>query len=269
MRCHWGASRPEGALLLKRSLRLAAVATIATVLLVPAVAIGSHDFVDVPDDHIFHSAISWMADNEVTKGCNPPTNDQYCPGDNVTRGQMAAFMQRLSNAKVVDAATAVAADDSALLEGSSVDDLKVLTFADMEVGLGTVGLVAPSAAVMSLDIEVPVDGSIVITHSTSFELWMDPTAIAVGPALDGCDTIPFQFLSFAEVGAGDEYDSAAGVVAYNVEAGAHTISYCATAEAADVVLINNQLGVVYEPGGVVPVIEPPPILMSSAEVWGN
>lgn len=30
----------------------------------------------------------------VTRGCNPPTNDQFCPDDSVTRGEMAAFIVR-------------------------------------------------------------------------------------------------------------------------------------------------------------------------------
>jgi len=30
----------------------------------------------------------------ITKGCNPPVNDRFCPDDNVTRGQMAAFLVR-------------------------------------------------------------------------------------------------------------------------------------------------------------------------------
>ena len=30
----------------------------------------------------------------ITKGCNPPSNDLYCPGAGVTRGQMAAFLNR-------------------------------------------------------------------------------------------------------------------------------------------------------------------------------
>lgn len=31
---------------------------------------------------------------EITRGCNPPLNDLYCPDDSVTRGQMAAFLDR-------------------------------------------------------------------------------------------------------------------------------------------------------------------------------
>jgi hypothetical protein len=27
-------------------------------------------------------------------GCNPPVNDRFCPAQSVTRGQMAAFLNR-------------------------------------------------------------------------------------------------------------------------------------------------------------------------------
>ncbi|MDH4307732.1 MAG: S-layer homology domain-containing protein [Acidimicrobiia bacterium] len=30
----------------------------------------------------------------VTRGCNPPVNDRFCPAEPVTRGQMAAFLHR-------------------------------------------------------------------------------------------------------------------------------------------------------------------------------
>ena len=38
--------------------------------------------------------IEWLAAEGVTKGCNPPANDLFCPDANVTRGQMAAFLHR-------------------------------------------------------------------------------------------------------------------------------------------------------------------------------
>jgi hypothetical protein len=50
-------------------------------------------FVD-DDLSIFEGDIDRMATAGVTKGCNPPTNDRYCPSGNVTRGQMAAFLHR-------------------------------------------------------------------------------------------------------------------------------------------------------------------------------
>lgn len=43
---------------------------------------------------VFHDDIAWLSANEITKGCNPPANTQFCPDDPVTRGQMAAFLVR-------------------------------------------------------------------------------------------------------------------------------------------------------------------------------
>ncbi len=79
-------------------------------LLVPVVAFAAGGFTDVDDDSVFKTDIQWLADAGVTKGCNPPTNDRFCPGSNVTREQMSAFMHRLAVNKVVDAKTAVDAD---------------------------------------------------------------------------------------------------------------------------------------------------------------
>jgi hypothetical protein len=54
-------------------------------------------FVDVPKGTLFFTEIEWLAGVGITKGCNPPANDRYCPNDNVTRGQMAAFLTRALN----------------------------------------------------------------------------------------------------------------------------------------------------------------------------
>jgi hypothetical protein len=42
----------------------------------------------------FVTDIEWLADTGITRGCNPPTNDRFCPEAPVTRGQMAAFLSR-------------------------------------------------------------------------------------------------------------------------------------------------------------------------------
>lgn len=51
-------------------------------------------FSDVPADHLFNREIVWLSVQDITRGCNPPTNNLFCPGDDVTRGQMAAFLNR-------------------------------------------------------------------------------------------------------------------------------------------------------------------------------
>jgi hypothetical protein len=50
-------------------------------------------FID-DDGHIFENAIEWLAGKGITEGCNPPTNNRFCPNDPVTRGEMAVFLVR-------------------------------------------------------------------------------------------------------------------------------------------------------------------------------
>lgn len=49
----------------------------------------------VDDDSSVHEGyIEAISAQGITRGCNPPDNDRYCPEDPVTRGQMAAFLSR-------------------------------------------------------------------------------------------------------------------------------------------------------------------------------
>jgi hypothetical protein len=50
-------------------------------------------FVD-DEDSVFEDDINALAAAGITRGCNPPDNDRFCPDGNVTRGQMAAFLVR-------------------------------------------------------------------------------------------------------------------------------------------------------------------------------
>jgi hypothetical protein len=50
-------------------------------------------FVD-DDTSVHETDIERFAELGITLGCNPPVNDRYCPNDTVTRGQMAAFLNR-------------------------------------------------------------------------------------------------------------------------------------------------------------------------------
>lgn len=54
---------------------------------------GSDSFVD-DDGSLFEAQIEALAAAGVTRGCNPPDNDRYCPGEPVTRSQMASFLAR-------------------------------------------------------------------------------------------------------------------------------------------------------------------------------
>ncbi|MCP3996000.1 MAG: hypothetical protein GY722_13200, partial [bacterium] len=52
------------------------------------------DWFDDDDASIFEGAIDRLAASGITSGCNPPTNSNFCPHNNVTRGQMASFLSR-------------------------------------------------------------------------------------------------------------------------------------------------------------------------------
>ncbi len=48
------------------------------------------------DDLSVHAAnIDLIADLGITRGCNPPANDKYCPTRSLTRGELTAFLRRL------------------------------------------------------------------------------------------------------------------------------------------------------------------------------
>jgi hypothetical protein len=61
-------------------------------------ALGLTERLDNPfidDDHsIFESDIEKLAKAGITKGCNPPDNDRFCPDSKITREQMAALLVR-------------------------------------------------------------------------------------------------------------------------------------------------------------------------------
>lgn len=79
----------------RKKIGLAVLVTLA--LAISGVAVAAHEFNDVPDSHTFHDDIRWLEDNDITRGCNPPANDLFCPEDSVTRGQMAAFLHRFAD----------------------------------------------------------------------------------------------------------------------------------------------------------------------------
>jgi len=56
--------------------------------------IPTDDFFTDDNGSIFEDSINAIAAVGITKGCNPPANDEFCPEDPVTREQMASFLVR-------------------------------------------------------------------------------------------------------------------------------------------------------------------------------
>jgi hypothetical protein len=171
-------------------------------LLVPAAAVAAGGaFVD-DDTSVFEADIEWLADAGVTKGCNPPTNDRFCPNENVTRGQMAAFMRRF--AQFLGAEDGVVDDaDSAAIAGYAygADEANHaftsgLAFdAELLDGLDSSGLVqayglkesqtlaleaGASVDIMELGIDPPGDGLLYVTASITYYPGDFPNETVVG-----------------------------------------------------------------------------------------
>ncbi len=71
--------------------RLSAIALGLLLIALPVAVSASHQFTDVPNSNSFHGAIGNLYGARLTTGCSPT---RFCPSANVTRGQMAAFLNR-------------------------------------------------------------------------------------------------------------------------------------------------------------------------------
>ncbi len=214
-------------------------------LLLPTAVIASHQFNDVPDSHLFHTGISWMKDNNITVGCNPPANTNYCPDDNVTRGQMATFMKRLAENNVVDAAT---------LDGLDSTEISSLVSASTDAGTdGTTVNAGPAAEINSVDINVPVDGVLVIS-GTTFLNNLGPAAIyRLRPFVDGSTVESHQAATEVQATTtpGDQV-SLSYTVTVPITAGEHTVSQTVGQDGNATFFFNrNHLTVTFVAGGSV------------------
>lgn len=244
-----------------RKIALLAV-VVAAAMAIPLGVYASHQFTDVPDSNVFHNAIDWMKDNAITVGCNPPVNDQYCPGDSVTRGQMAAFMKRLSEKEVVNAATAVNAtnatnaDDADLLDGlDSTELIPILAAQANQTGnLSSAARVETN----SVTIDAPVDGVLMISGSVfvnhggvALSMGLFPKVdgtLFLGNAASGWSALKWAAANGAEVG---ELFTLSYSVSTAVSAGVHTVSQEVGPTLGTSSLFFNKahLNVVFVPGG--------------------
>ena len=159
-----------------RTLLLLAVGALA---LVPATAAAVHQFSDVADSNVHAPAIDWLADAAVTTGCGDGST--FCPDDPVTRAQMASFMHRLSGNAGTDpsvvaasAGTADFATDAGTVGGIDPAELALVTDVVLPVSAavsdpGQTAVDATGEAVLTLEIDVPAPGSVLVHSSTTVE----------------------------------------------------------------------------------------------------
>jgi hypothetical protein len=114
-------------------------ATLALALGVPlGVTLASHQFSDVPTSNPFHGDVSALAASGVTAGCG---SGKFCPKANVTREQMAAFMNRLG---------ALSPGKKPVVNAATVGGASILSAVVRENGTLVSGVSAVSATRLSL-----------------------------------------------------------------------------------------------------------------------
>jgi hypothetical protein len=169
---------------LRRPARRSIVLILATVLLlVPGIALANHQFGDVPQNNLFHDAISNVAGAGITAGFG---DGGFHPADPVTRQAMAAFLDRgLGHAGVT----------------TTVDPSAV----PVTVNSGeTAGEGSP---VMSLTIDVPGAPNAFSPVQNVYVYGRVALHDAMSTSLDGC---PCEFSAFV-------FDSAGGQIFGNAD----------------------------------------------------
>ncbi len=126
------------------------------------------------DNSVFENDINAIAEAGITKGCNPPANDHYCPRSVVDRGAMAAFLRRARGLPFIILEIPLADHRAIICEKDGEDcrltvDIVAGRTYSIEEGLFQVN---PASAVELARFADP---------STRFELTVDGSVVGVTP----------------------------------------------------------------------------------------
>ena len=179
----------------------------------PVAVYASHQFSDVQDSNPFHDDISWLADAGVTLGCGP---NVFCPKDNVTREQMAAFMRRLADNQVVDAGELGGFEADQLAPRAAFNATSDL--ADGQATL-TADITAPESGILilngSVDAEAPQGGTV---DSYSCRLEVDDVVVP-GSSRNSQTNGPINNVLV------NTSENCTATAALSVDAGSHTVDF--------------------------------------------
>jgi S-layer homology domain len=98
----------------RRGRRLIVVGVAALMLALPIAVSANHVFSDVPTSSTYHTTTARLVGAGITGGCG---GGKYCPNAAVTRGQMAAFLNRGLGRAAQDSGVTVDDDWQAILPG--------------------------------------------------------------------------------------------------------------------------------------------------------
>ena len=250
----------------KRRLTAFAVA-MAVLIATPLAVMASDRFTDVPDNNVHHADITWLADAGVTLGCNPPANNEFCPEDAVLRQQMASFLRRLAENQVVDAATAVSAEDADALGGAGPSAYQTLVFStscQIVVSGGVSSTTCPPVStgvvpmdttleMFELDLDLPADGVVQLNLSslTGLTMWLalNENCVAYNPI--DAQAIFDQALKGQLFINGGTGGTTSAQVTIEAPAGTHTIRQCGVSPGVDGTFALGELTAQWSQGGSV------------------
>jgi hypothetical protein len=102
------------------------------------------------DDESPHETdIDSLVEAGITRGCNPPDNDKFCPQADVTRGEIAAFLVRAFGYRASDDGDVFADDEHSVFE----EDIEALAGAGITSGCGE-GLYCPRDPILRKNLAV-------------------------------------------------------------------------------------------------------------------
>ncbi len=175
----------------RRGIKLALALALLVVVMAPVAVIAAGGTFTDDEDSIFEADIEWLASANVTKGCNPPTNDLFCPDANVNRGQMAAFMHRFANFLGAEDGIVSQADNAGTVDGFDAHEIARVAYdVDVEGDPVVVTGLVDVETIMSVEITAPTGGWITVSGQTNLHHNTDVGAAICQISVDDIDGNP-------------------------------------------------------------------------------
>jgi hypothetical protein len=244
------------------SKRAALIIAVAMLLVIPLAANAGSVFEDVDDTSTHIDGITFMKTSGVSVGCD--ANNNYCPGDNVTRAQMATFMYRLSgNDPATDpsvvAASAESADDADALGGAGPSAYTTLVNGDVCDAASCLDLTGATIEIVStLAVETPTDGfaqvSFAYTGTSSpagtnvVQVWVTYNDATCSWFFAPTDAVPGGYVHALQ-DSDDDLITVSGSTTLALPAGTHTLRLCALSLTDDMTSSGAAINTVWSANG--------------------
>lgn len=231
----------------RRRLRTVLTIVATAALVAPAAALATHGFSDVSSSKFYHAAVDWMKDNGVTVGCNPPSNTKYCPEGNVTRGEMAVFLERLDSKDVFvrPSEDKVDGGNAASLQNFEASDLGRAGYTEDLTSINDFDDSTPTS-ILDATAQAPVNGILMVWGNVTAERDFDSTAntqsdLVLTIEVDGTQAGIAAEQAFIDyTNSSNSSETVAISAAIPVSAGTHDVDLMAREEGGAMIFIEDR-----------------------------